>query len=298
MDVIDEAVRTLRDAAYAHVGHLVLVRDGEVLAQRQFGRRTLTEPAEVFSVTKSVVATVVLSAVQDGRLSLDASLGDLLGGRVPPGRRAVTVEHLLSMTGGAYCGGLQDIDRVIELPTSWIDALLSVPQRHQPGTTWCYDNGAVHLLAAALQTVTGDVAEFAADRVFGPLGITGEDWPRDPDGVVWGFGGLRLSALDLARLGEGWRTDALGLAGLLTEATAPRSAGGPPVDLPYGWLFWVDEVAGRHAYLAAGWSGQYVLVVPATGVTAVVTGDPRYLTDRSTSALAVARHLAAVVADR
>jgi CubicO group peptidase (beta-lactamase class C family) len=295
VDPVDDALRRLREPSFGHVGHLVVVRDGATVAHR-LGARPLDEPADVFSVTKSVLATVTLLAVRGGVVSLDATLGELLGGRVPPPRRDATVRHLLSMTGGAHCGGLEDIDQVMEQPGSWVDTLLAVPGRYPPGEVFCYDNGASHLLAAALHAAAGDVAELAAAEVFGPLGITAWRWPRDPDGVPWGFGGLCLSALDLARLGEAWRTDALGLGRLLAHATTAQSAGGPPENRPYGWLFWTLEVAGLPAYMAAGWAGQYVLVVPDRALTVVVTGDPERLRPGSGSGLDVARALADALA--
>ncbi|GLX99469.1 serine hydrolase domain-containing protein [Herbidospora sp. NBRC 101105] len=294
-DPISAALRRLREPGFAHVGHLVVVRDGDTVAARAFGVRGLDEPADVFSVTKSVLATVTLLAVRDGRVSLDATLGELLGKRVPLARRDATVRHLLSMTGGAHCGGLEDIDRVMEQPGSWVDALLAVPGRYPPGEVFCYDNGAAHLLAAALQAATGDIAELAAATVFDPLGVAAWRWPRDPEGVPWGFGGLCLSPLDLARLGEAWRTNALGLGPLLAQATTAQSAGGPPENVPYGWLFWVCRTAGRFAYMAAGWAGQYVLVVPEEALTIVVTGEPEGLRPGSGSGLTVARDLAAAL---
>ncbi|HEV2779263.1 MAG TPA: hypothetical protein VGX25_07660 [Actinophytocola sp.] len=81
------------------------------------------------------------------------------------------------------------------------------------------------------------------------------------------------------------------LGPLLTEATTAHTGGGPPEHLPYGWLFWIDEIAGQRAFLAAGWGGQYVLVAPAAGRTIVTTGNPQRLHDRSRSALDVMRAL-------
>jgi CubicO group peptidase (beta-lactamase class C family) len=296
-DPIGEALKRLDEPRFQHVGHLVVAQDGEILAARAFGARPLDGPADVFSVTKSVLSTLVLLAVRDGLVSLDATLGELLGGhRVPKARRDARVRHLLAMTGGAYCGGLEDIDRVMEQPGNWVDTLLAVPNQHPPGEVFCYDNGATHLLAAALQAAAGDIGELAAATVFHPLKITGWRWPRDPEGIPWGFGGLYLSPLDLVRLGEAWRTDALGLGSLLEEATTGHSAGGPPECTPYGWLFWTGDVAGRAAYMAAGWAGQHVLVVPGAALTVVVTGEPALLGPASGSALAVARDLAAALA--
>lgn len=74
MKVIEDAVATLRSAPYTHVAHLVVRRNGKKVAALQFGERPLGEPADVYSVTKSVVATLVLAAVwhtlpQAGRAS-------------------------------------------------------------------------------------------------------------------------------------------------------------------------------------------------------------------------------------
>ena len=277
MDAVERALAGLSGPECAHVENLVVVAGGSMVAHALRERR-VDQPAEVFSVTKSVLGTVVLLAIVDGYLGLDTTLGQLLGERVPVARRVARVRDLLAMTGGAHCGGLEDIDRVMELPGGWVDALLAEPQMHPPGAVFCYDNGAAHLLAAGVQAAVGDLVGYAGKRLFDPLGVAGFEWPADPDGVPWGFAGLRLSAVDLARLGEGWRTDVWGLGSLLAEATTAHTAGGDPEWLPYGWLFWVDETVGRQAFLAAGWAGQYVLVVPPAELTIVVTGEPERLT--------------------
>lgn len=183
-DPVEAALTRLHAAPFAQSEHLVVVRCGEIIAAHALGVRDLDEPAEVFSVTKSVLATLVLLAVRDDGLSLDATLGDLLGADVPRDRRPARVRDLLAMTGGAACGGLEDIDEVMELSTSWVQALLAVPQATAPGTAFCYDNGATHLLGAALTGVVGDLDAYAAERLFAPLSIGRWHWPRDPDGLV------------------------------------------------------------------------------------------------------------------
>ncbi|NAS25906.1 hypothetical protein GT755_30035 [Herbidospora sp. NEAU-GS84] len=47
--------------------------------------------------------------------------------------------------------------------------------------------------------------------------------------------------------------------------------------------------------MAAGWAGQYVLVVPEEALTIVVTGEPEGLHPGSGSGLTVARDLAAAL---
>jgi CubicO group peptidase (beta-lactamase class C family) len=177
-------------AEHEHVTNLVVLAHGSLVAAHALRDRRVDAPAEVFSVTKSVLGTVTLLAVQEGRLTLDTTLGELLGERVPVERRVARVRDLLSMTGGARCGGLEDIDRVMELPGGWVDALLAEPQEHPPGKVFRYDNGATHLLSAGLREVVGDLVEYAAGRVFAEAGIEAFEWPADPDGVRWGMGGF------------------------------------------------------------------------------------------------------------
>jgi len=290
--------RLATEPEYRHTAGFVVVRNGETIAAHGLGR-PIDEPADVFSVTKSVLSTVVALAARDGELGLDETLGKLLGDRVRPDRARATVRHVLEMTGGAHADDpILDIDEIQASPAGWVDQLLARPQERPPGAAFSYDNGSAHELSAALAARLGPVDDYAARRIFRPLGIDRWHWPRDPEGVAWGYGGLELSALALARLGEAWRTDELDLGVLLIEATTRRTAGGPPENRPYGRMFWIDEVAGLPAFFAGGYAGQHVLVVPSAGLTLVTTGDEsRLLPDwRRRPGLEVTRELAAQLA--
>ncbi|MBB6032964.1 serine hydrolase domain-containing protein [Phytomonospora endophytica] len=269
MDSPDAVIARLAAAPLAHTEQLIVLRDGEVLAEHSFHGGDPDEPAAVKSVTKSVLATVALLAVADGVLDLDDTLGRLLGSRVPGHRRDVTVRHLLTMTGGSEPAlDLRGLE-----PANWLDHLLALPRIAPPGTVFAYDNAAVHVLAGALRTVVGDIDAFAAERILAPAGITRWNWPRDPEGVNWGGAGLELSAKSLAALGELWRTDRLGLGTLLSEATGERVRPGGGDPRGFGYLFWVDVYAASPVFLASGFGGQKVCVARDLGVTVVLTGD-------------------------
>jgi len=55
----------------------------------------------------------------------------------------------------------------------------------------------------------------------------------------------------------------------MTRVQAP---GGPPENLPYGFLTWIDD----DLLMAGGWAGQHLLVLPAADAVVVTTGDPRF----------------------
>ena len=42
----------------------------------------------------------------------------------------------------------------------------------------------------------------------------------------------------------------------------------------YGWLWWVGEEGGHHAFRAQGYGGQYIYIVPDLDLVTVVTSDP------------------------
>ncbi|HWG98272.1 MAG TPA: hypothetical protein VNV66_02865 [Pilimelia sp.] len=119
---------------------------------------------------------------------------------------------------------------------------------------------------------------YAARVLFAPLGIRRWYWPRDPDGLAYGFAHLRLDTAALAALGQlwlsggRWRGVPLLDSGFAAEMYEPYTAGGWPEQAPYGHGFWRDA----HGPFAGGWAGQHVMLVPAAGAVVVTTGDPRF----------------------
>ncbi|MDI1461256.1 serine hydrolase domain-containing protein [Catellatospora sp. KI3] len=267
------AQRCRTEAALAHTSSLLVAHRGVELAAYDLHADGLDTPVPtIASVTKSLLSTVTGWAWHDGLVRLDDTLGALLGDRVPPARRGATVHQLLSMTSGA-AGGMLEIDEIMELPRGWVDELLRFPQTDPPGTVFRYDNGAPHLLAAALHQVTGDLPGYAG-RVLARIGCAGADWPVDPEGVPYGFGDARLSPRALLRFGEAWRTGAAVPPAYRELAWTAHSPGGPPLDRGYGYLWWVAADRPETVHVAAGWAGQCVLVAPALELTVVATGSP------------------------
>ena len=249
------------DPRYAQTTNLVVLRDGELAFERHYGDDSADHLADVYSVTKSVVSTLVGIALGRGELaSLDLTVH---GGR--------TYRHLLTMTGGTENDGPWEIDEVIALPSGWREHVEAAPQLEPPGTSFRYDNAAVHLLGCALADAVGrSLADYAHEHLFGPLGIDAFEWPSDPEGYSWGFGHLRLRPRDLARIGELWRLGGEGIvpAAYVADATCAHTPGGSPEDEGYGYLWWV----GERSFFAGGYAGQALVVVPEERLVVAATG--------------------------
>lgn len=147
---------------------------------------------------------------------------------------------------------------------------------HLPGTTFTYDDAGVHLLSAAATAVLGEpLADFARRSVLEPIDVDLQSWPADPDGITWGSTGVESTAADLGRVGQLWldrgRYHGRRLISdqFFTAMTTAHSPGGPPESVPYGYLIWLPT----DMYLAGGWGGQHLLVIPHADTVIVTMGD-------------------------
>jgi len=267
----------------------------------------------VWSVTKSVVATLVGIAIGEGLIpSLEASLTDLL----PEYRKVmtahatkVTLHQLMNHTSGLLGGeGTFDLQWDILTgdgdPVAW--ALSKKEgQRVLPGFFGYSDLGA-HLVAAVLHsalqhhpaTKGQSILDYARTKLFDPLGVTSEPAVEvtgfsdtDPEFAGTGFGwaeangvqlgafGLRLTASDMAKLGQLYLNDGIWNGKrLLPEGWVAEATAASPL-ANYGLLWWRD-IDGR--FEAHGYEGQRIVVLPnqrAVIVTVSATADTDYPLD-------------------
>ncbi|MET9020681.1 serine hydrolase domain-containing protein [Actinopolymorpha sp. NPDC004070] len=248
----------------AQTADLVVLQGGEVVHRASYAPGRLRD---CFSMTKSVLAMLVGLAVDSGAVGLEECVED-----------DATVRDFLTMTRGV-ASDVEDIDRVMELPSGWEQAIRCREPSWAPGTRFCYDNGAAHLLAIWLSRRVGDLEQYAAEHLFGPVGIDEARWMRDPEGHCFGAAHLRLSAVSLAKLGQllldGGTTSTQRVLdhSWVRAMTTAWTPGGPPENTGYGYLTWVAD----EGFFFGGWAGQHTSVFPAYDLVVVTTGLPNLL---------------------
>ena len=136
----------------------------------------------VGSLTKPMVATVILQLADEGRLSLDDSLTRFLPGILPDGDR-LTVRQLLNHTSGVadYLDDQAFVDAVVANPARvWTPHELiaignALPRRFAPGAagSWEYSNTNYILLGLVAEAAGGaPISALLETRVFAPMGMT------------------------------------------------------------------------------------------------------------------------------
>src|SRR5688572_25643966 len=136
---------------------IVVVRDGQVVAQRGYGfsnvaKRTRVDPrATMFrpgSISKLFTWTAVMQQVEQGKLNLDADVNQYLDFKIPPYQgKPITLRHIMTHTAG-FEEQVKDIISTNEKEVLPYEQLLKrwVPKRvYAPGTTPAYSNYATSL---------------------------------------------------------------------------------------------------------------------------------------------------------
>src|SRR4029453_13754270 len=144
------------------------------------------------SLTKSLVATVVLQLVAEGRLSLQDSLQRWLPGILPYGEQ-VTIRQLLNHTSGVphnWATVEQTLYRSpggrfrVWTPRELVALVADQPPGFPPGTAWSYSNTGYLLLGLVVETASGStLGQELHRRIFGPLGLHGTSFPETSPGI-------------------------------------------------------------------------------------------------------------------
>lgn len=179
---------------------IVLMEGQRLLMSTSSTGTSLVTPVPLASVSKAITAMLVMRLVDEGRLGLDGTLGDLLPPElVPDPWRATTIRQLLS-----HQSGFSD-DRTRWFNSSYdtcFEAFTRTVRRDSPSKRGSYKYSNTNFCALSLVVMfsTGISYEEATYRyVFRPLGIRRQS--MDPEYVnLLGAGGWRLSALDTARI--------------------------------------------------------------------------------------------------
>src|ERR1700723_940522 len=155
-EALAEAIEAIRNNNIP-VHSLFVERNGYAVLDVYFFPFADNETHDLASVTKSVTSTLVGIAQGQHRLArLDQPIVSLLPvnqtAAADPRQQRITLANLLSMTSGLDCRGnpAENVLGEMEQSPHWADFMLARPQAFDPGTTFEYCGGSMHVVSAAL----------------------------------------------------------------------------------------------------------------------------------------------------
>ncbi len=264
-----------------NLSSLMVVRRGQAVVDEYFGSRGPNDRLEVYSVTKSFIATLVGIAIDQGFIAgLDEKaltfFPDQTFANPSPEKDALRLEDILTMSSGLKWSE-DDINRLYPSP-DWASFMLDLPSVEPPGKRFNYCTGCSHLLSVILQKATGmDALSFARQFLFDPIGIRDAEWLEDSQGQPIGGWGLQLTPHDLARLGQlylhagNWDGRPVISSAWVKTAVAEHVAVTDNPRLSYGYHWWLRP--SMHGYAALGRNGQMIAVIPDQDLVVVFTAN-------------------------
>jgi CubicO group peptidase (beta-lactamase class C family) len=259
---------------------LFLVRHGQAVLDVSFFPCPPDAKHDIASCTKTVTALVLGHVIESGKIATaDIPLVDCFPKRtilqLDDTKRSIRLKDVLTMRSGL--GYFQQAISQLQMFQSpdWAQYCLNVKAVRKPGVFFEYFNGNPHLLSAAITETTGKPAdEIAKEVIFQPIGIHDYAWPRDPQGISWGWGDLRLASESMARLGllllhQGqWAGHAILPEKWIDELTTPHVKGTGNKRFPnYGYQIWLND----NVIAFNGRGGQRIWIVPKSDLVFVTT---------------------------
>jgi CubicO group peptidase (beta-lactamase class C family) len=277
------------DEVVANLGTrgVVIVKGGELVAERYAEGFDASTPQLGWSMTKSVTSLMTGMLVQQGVVSLD---DDHLRPEWTDARADITVENLLRMNAGLEWDETYDlgtpITRMLYLEPDMGSYVASLPLAHGIGEVQQYSSGSTTLLCSVLASRTGLGADLPRQTLFSALGLSSAVLEPDASGTPVCSSYMWATPRDWAAIGQfalqngEWNGEQLLPADWMNQSRSVTDTdvsddpgygmGWRTNVLPDGSLRWPSLPAD--AYSANGHDGQLMLVIPSEELVVVRLG--------------------------
>jgi len=300
----DPAIRRALDQAFAEpdpahprlTKAVVVLHNGQLIAERYAPGYGPDTPIYAHSLTKSVINALIGILVRQGKLQVKQP-APIAAWRSPGDpHHAITVDQLLRMDSGLPFdetdGALSPMTRMLFLERDMAGYAARMPLAHAPGTVWGYSNLGYVLLSRVIRDAAGgsavDAECFARQQLFAPLGMRSAVIETDATGTPLGASNVYASARDFARFGQLYLDDGVVGGRRILPAGWVAYSHSQTLKTGYGAGFWTNLVSTgsvpvwnapwgmpqlpKDMYYGRGALGQYLVIIPSEHLVVVRMG--------------------------
>lgn len=284
------------------LGSFIIWRKNGIAYEQYFHGANQQTPFEVKSVTKSVTSAL-LGVFKDRELipNLDTSVLAIMPECNPKNaskeniwyvdfvrvqdslRQLLTIKHLLTMqTGFLWDDNNPLIHRAFQASSDPTQFTLDLTFEDTPGKTFKYCTAGCQVVSAILDKATHhQLRKYADSLLFNPIGMYITSWPNDSKGILAGGSALSTTPIDMLKFGllylhEGkynntqiiskeWVNESTSAIVELNEWDVLPNANG------YGYYWWRRKINNHQAFVASGYGGQLICVIPELEIVIVTT---------------------------
>ncbi|HEU5482114.1 MAG TPA: serine hydrolase domain-containing protein [Sphingomicrobium sp.] len=296
---IEGFIQTLADmqqenASTSQIHSVLIARHGKLVLEEYFHGFDRDTPHDTRSASKSWTNVLIGAAMQAGvPIRLNTPVYQTMLASLPadldPRKKAMTLEHLITMTAGFDCEdsgerpGDEDVFQQQTEEPDWYRYMLNVPMAWNSGDKIVYCSGKPNLAGGMLQRVAGEpLPEMFYRLVAKPMNMGRYHLFLQPTGEAYGGGGHHFTTRDFMKLtqlflnGGKWDGRQIVSPEWVTKSSAPLRVLSPSSGQTYGYLW--NSVAydykGRrlHAYFPGGNGGQVYIGIPELDLLIAFTG--------------------------
>lgn len=274
---------------------LLIVKDGFLVYEKYYGDGGTDQSTNLWSVTKSVSSILVGFLMDQEYIT---STGQLMADLMPryPEFGDISLHHVLTQTTGLSWAESGPLWVEWVFSEDWVSSALARGFLRDPGEKFVYSSGNSHFLNSLVYYSTGSTPGMIAKKhFFDPMGIPFDtlsqsvtydrweaynvplyqSWRRDTRGIETASFGLFLRARDMAKIGYlylnrgKWEGQQLVSEDWVRVSTMDHESN-IYGRYSYGYQWWITRVGGEIAFLASGYGGQIIGVVPSLDMVVVL----------------------------
>ncbi|QOW09592.1 serine hydrolase [Kaistella flava (ex Peng et al. 2021)] len=287
----EEFTKKLNDSIPS-IGSFIVSQNDRIIYEHYFHGANKETVFNVKSVTKSVTSILAGIARDQGMLadlntpvlkilpeydisrSQFKNISDIEGKMLHDSiRKTVTLRHLMTMQGGFDFTENSQLSRAMGLSSDPVKFVLDLPFEEYPGDKFNYSTGETYVFGAALsRLVKSNLKEFADKNLFNPLSLKIEKWDTNvldrnlagselfmkPNDMLK-FGTLILNKGKIGNnqiVSQKWIEEATAEQVKLDSWDVLPNANG------YGYYWWRRKTNGHQAFVAVGYGGQIICIIP------------------------------------
>jgi len=201
-----------------------------------------------------------------------------------PAKKTITIRHILEMTTGFewnewiphYIYNDNSLNKYRNSDKSWIENTLRLKLSKTPGKVFNYNSGVSQLIAHIIEFKSGqNLHDFAMENFFLPIGIKKVNWTLDKHNGYPAWGGLRLNAAQMLKIGQliqnqgKLHNQQIVPANWISDATSSHIASDKDY---YGYQFWTRTEPFQMIY-AAGYGDNFIFVLPQQDIVIVIAAS-------------------------
>jgi CubicO group peptidase (beta-lactamase class C family) len=289
--IVDGAFAEANPEGAIKTRSIVVVYDGAIVAEKYADGFSATTPQMGWSMAKSITNAMIGILVKQGKISVNAPAP--VEAWANDDRKKITTNDLLRASSGLDWSEIysRPSDAVEMLFRSGDAALYAYSKKRDkdPNVKFYYSSGSTNILSWIVRNQVGESSyhQFPYEKLFNKIGMHSALLELDPSGTFVGSSFGYATARDWARFGllylnDGiWNGERILPEGWVQYATTPAPAA-PKGE--YGALWWLN--AGEKgkpsnrlypdvptdAFVADGFEGQYIFVVPSKKLVVVRLG--------------------------